>query len=203
MNNSNTGNTYIRQTGLVDPIRLDIPISIIGAGGIGSWTALALLKMGCSNVTVYDFDTVEEHNLGSQIYTHTDIGELKVEALKSKLSLLTSTQIHTATANVNTMNMIPTTSIVILAVDNIDTRKQVFEALEGTNCVLIDGRMAGNAIEIYTVKPDDPTSVKAYQDTLFEASEALPIPCSERAVVYNCFVMSGLITDLVGKYSNH
>lgn len=57
-------------------------------------------------------------------------------------------------------------------------------------------------IQQETCKMDDRTQCTNYEKSLFETSEALPLPCSERAVVYNCFVMAGLIADLVGKYSN-
>jgi len=49
-------NIYKRQTNLVKPEELDFPILLIGCGGIGSWTLLALRKMGCSNVAVVEFD---------------------------------------------------------------------------------------------------------------------------------------------------
>src|ERR1035437_9086780 len=86
-------NFHMRQLGLIDPEKLQMPIAIIGAGSIGSWTALALLKLGCSDVTVFDFDKVEEHNIGSQIYTMADIGKDKTQALKDRLGLLVNTEV--------------------------------------------------------------------------------------------------------------
>ncbi|KKK73235.1 hypothetical protein LCGC14_2895880, partial [marine sediment metagenome] len=81
---------YSRQMGIVDPGKLDIPIAVVGAGGIGSWTTLALTRMGCNDITVIDFDKVEAHNVGSQIFTEDDIGKTKVEALADKISSLGS-----------------------------------------------------------------------------------------------------------------
>jgi len=34
---------------------------------------------------------------------------------------------------------------------------------------------------------------------LFEPAEAIPVNCSMRSVVYNVFIVGGLITDLVTK----
>lgn len=196
------GNTFIRQLGLIDPANLTMPIAVIGAGGIGSWTTLGLLKLGCSNVTVYDFDNVEEQNLGSQIYTETDIGSSKVEALQRKLStLVDGRRAHVENYRIQDTTL-PLADIFILAVDNIDTRKDVYNTLKGTDAVLIDGRMAGNAIEIYTVKLNDPDSCRQYEKTFFDASEALPIPCSMRSVIYNTFIISGYITDIVSQIAN-
>ena len=57
---------YKNQSDIFTPI--DIPIHIIGIGGIGSWTAFILAKMGCQDINLYDFDEVEDHNIASQIY---------------------------------------------------------------------------------------------------------------------------------------
>src|SRR3990170_3456674 len=88
-----TNNFHIRQTDLIHPDRLTMPIAIIGAGSIGSWTALALLKLGCSDVTVYDYDNVEEQNVGSQIYKSADVGMPKTEALRNRLGILVDTEV--------------------------------------------------------------------------------------------------------------
>jgi hypothetical protein len=89
--------------------------------------------------------------------------------------------------------------IVIAAVDNITVRKEIFEHLKTTetNILYIDPRMAGNAIEIYEILlPNVTNDVRQYEDTLFDETNALPIACSERSVVYNVFVVAGMIGDL-------
>jgi hypothetical protein len=62
--------------------------------------------------------------------------------------------------------------------------------------------MAGNAIEIYTVNCDNKEDQDKYAETLFTEEETIPVPCSERAVVYNVFVIAGLMGDLIGKIAN-
>ena len=42
---------FIRQSGLIDSEIFSIPINIIGAGGIGSFTTLALAKCGFEDIT--------------------------------------------------------------------------------------------------------------------------------------------------------
>jgi len=41
--------------------------------------------MGCENITLVDYDEVELHNTASQFYKTSDIGKLKVEALKDNI----------------------------------------------------------------------------------------------------------------------
>ncbi len=60
---------------------------IIGSGGLGSWISLYLTQMGFKYLSIVDFDKVEISNLSRQVlFNFKDIGENKVEVLKSRLS---------------------------------------------------------------------------------------------------------------------
>ena len=56
------------------------PITIIGIGGIGSWVAFLLFKMGYK-LDIYEFDTLERLNIGSQLYPEYLVGRSKATAL--------------------------------------------------------------------------------------------------------------------------
>lgn len=58
---------------------------IAGAGGLGSNCAAALVRVGIGRLVICDFDRVEESNLNRQLYFRDQIGQLKVEALKTNL----------------------------------------------------------------------------------------------------------------------
>lgn len=196
-------NHYIRQMGLANPEKLTKKILIVGAGSIGSWTALALLKLGCSDVTILDFDEVEEHNAGSQVYTSFDAGKTKLAALGERLEWLAEIQptyIQEKITPDNASTILSEFDIVIGAIDNIEGRKLIYETLKGSTKLYIDGRMAGNAIEIYTVPLYDTKKLELYESSLFTDEEAIHVPCSERSVVYNCFVIAGLLCDIVNQH---
>lgn len=194
-------NQYIRQTGLIDPVKLEMPITIIGAGGIGSWTALALIKMGCVNVTSIDMDSVEEHNLGSQFYTTIDVDKKKTQALADKIEQMTDWHL-TPVMEEWTPEKPLEGNIIISAVDDIDLRKQMFESLKGSDKIFIDGRMAGNYLELYVIPMYNPERVAYYETTLFSSDEADPTPCTERAVIYNCLFIGALMADVVAQIAN-
>lgn len=207
-----TNDRLIRQSGLVDETKLDTPLSIVGAGSIGSWTTLALTKMGLNKIVVVDMDKVEEHNLGAQIYGLADVGNLKASALKEYIFLNSNEEIgdyigEVSAGKTNTLIQ-PNQSILISAVDNMTTRKFMFEDWSKRLssllpfAYLIDGRMAANAIDIFCVNMKDEKAREAYAKTLFTDEEADPTPCSERAVAYNVFVVAGIISDMVAQILN-
>ena len=58
---------------------------IMGCGAIGSSTAIQLVRMGAEKFSLYDFDIVEDVNVGVSQFTMNDVGLLKVEALQNHI----------------------------------------------------------------------------------------------------------------------
>lgn len=58
-------------------------VVICGVGALGSNLADNLLRQGFADLTIIDFDRVEDHNIGTQRYGRTDVGAVKVEALRN------------------------------------------------------------------------------------------------------------------------
>lgn len=66
----------------------DTPIHVIGLGAIGSFVAENLARIGCPELHLYDFDTVEDTNIANQLYTTEDVGSLKTIALTKHLTAI-------------------------------------------------------------------------------------------------------------------
>lgn len=60
-------------------------IHIVGCGSVGSTLAENLARCGITKMTLWDFDTVEAHNIVNQMFRQQDVGKTKVEALKDIL----------------------------------------------------------------------------------------------------------------------
>lgn len=60
-------------------------VHIVGCGSVGSTIAENLARCGVKNITLWDFDYVESHNISNQMFRECDIGQLKCEALKDIL----------------------------------------------------------------------------------------------------------------------
>lgn len=191
---------YKRQLTIIEPETLKMPILVIGGGGIGSWSALALAKMGCQDLKVMDFDKVELHNTASQIYDEGNIGKNKVKALAETIEKMTSLKIGGIAEKWSKDSQF-WSPITISGVDSIETRKEIWEAIPKDNKVnfYIDGRMAGNLIRIYIVDFSKKEMVENYDKAINSKIEVEAQACTERAVVYNTFICGGLMANIVKK----
>ena len=60
-------------------------VAIVGCGGLGSNAAAMLVRCGVGELTLIDFDVVEESNLNRQLFFRDQLGMAKTEALRDTL----------------------------------------------------------------------------------------------------------------------
>lgn len=182
---------HVRQLDIFRPI--DSPIHILGAGGIGSWTALLLAKMGCVDLSVYDDDVVEDHNVASQCYKENQLGQEKLVALGDNIKEQSGVEIKTyAIQHENKIR----DGLVIIAVDSMEARISINDKLQGKNVHIIDGRMGGLQLEVYV------KSIADYHKTLVNPLDVDVEACTARAISFNCSVVAGIIANYVRQYFN-
>ncbi len=105
----------------------DCKVLIVGTGGLGSPTALALASAGIGTMGLMDYDSVELSNLNRQILHSTSrIGMPKVESAKDFIKN-NYNDINIVTYNVglnknNVMEIINEYDVIIDGVDNFPTR---------------------------------------------------------------------------------
>lgn len=191
------------QTTILNP-ELQPNILIIWVGWVGSMTALVLAKMWLKNITVIDWDEIEDHNVASQFYKEDQLGLSKVEALKENVLEYTwveVTAIHgwrDKDTNKDIWFDIEA-DIVILAADNMDVRKEAVDFFkDNLDTLIIESRMWGIEYMIQTFYP----SVQYFERlaTWFPQEEADPIICTEKAICFNTAVISGRIWEIVSNY---
>ena len=68
------------------PEKMEGRVHIIGCGAVGSTLAENLAHLGVKQFSLYDFDTVEPHNVANQMFTSEDIGKLKVDAVAEMIT---------------------------------------------------------------------------------------------------------------------
>lgn len=187
---------YWRQLDVFNPTNFKTPVHIIGVGATGSWIALVLAKMGVQNITAWDFDCVEVHNLPNQIYGLEEVGLLKVEALKKILYRDCGVEITAKAERVDGSQKL--SGIVYICVDTMSARREIWEKSLKLNIgisLVVETRLGAELGLIYTIRPLNPRDIKGYENTLYSDEEAEESPCTYRAI-------STVVSSIAGLASN-
>jgi len=196
---------FTRQLQLVPLAALaDTHIDIIGVGAIGSAAGLQLAKMGCGKIRAFDHDSVEIHNLPNQSYWLSHIGIPKVDAFAEVVAANIGGDV------VDPINSLWTGAkgqelhgIVVATPDTMEARMNIWKHCYGNINVdlLIDARMGGQEYVVLCIDPKDVTAAEYYEkEFLFSDDEAMDLPCTAKAIVYNVFIVGGIICSLVRKW---
>ncbi len=189
-----------RQQDLIEPDQLDVPITVIGCGGIGSFVVLALAKMGCRALSAWDDDRVEPHNIPNQAYRVADVGRLKVEALAELVREVAGVSLAIRAERVREQRL---QGLVVSAVDTMAARREIWlKAIRHRAAVplYLDARMGAEVARILTVRPADPDDIRRYEATLYDDLEAVVLPCSAQAIVYTGFSIAALVAGQIKKF---
>jgi len=208
--NQNLQNRFLRQLEIVPPEKLSFPITVIGAGAIGSATVVTLAKMGCSDITVRDADTLEDVNIPNQLLEDVNIpnqlckpamvSRPKVEALAELVDELTEVRIKQVNQRYMGQRL---KGVVIVTVDNMTTRQKVWKRakLKRKIPLLIDARMGAEFARIYAIYPTNVRDTDFYEQNLYSNEDAEHLPCSARSIIYCPTVIAGYIALLVKQHA--
>jgi molybdopterin/thiamine biosynthesis adenylyltransferase len=106
---------------------LDAKVLLVGAGGLGSPSALYLAAAGVGTLGIVDSDVVDESNLQRQVLHATDrVGMSKVESAKLTIGALNPevnvVGYETRLTPENARDIVAGYDVVVDGVDNFDTR---------------------------------------------------------------------------------
>jgi PRTRC genetic system ThiF family protein len=105
-----------------------ITISVIGCGGTGAYVVTQLAKIAISlrelkdidlHVVVYDYDKVEQHNVGRQLFSYADVGKYKSDVIVERVNRFYGLQWISKREKVNKSLE---SNIVITCTDNLSSR---------------------------------------------------------------------------------
>ena len=163
-----------------NPIENNVTAHVIGIGATGSHIAIALAKMGVENIHIYDFDTVDEHNITNQMYDTLDIGKSKIDAMEEKL-LAINPDIKITTHPEGWKEDMPLSGYIFLCVDSIATRKAICETNLYNNYIkaMFDFRLVLTDAQTYctewTTEEKKEKFIKTMNFTDAEAKEQTPV----------------------------
>ncbi len=193
-----TDERYSRQRDIVPPERLAAcKVTVIGVGAIGRQVALQLTAMGIGWLQLIDFDTVEESNIASQGYLEDDLSRPKVQAT-ADLCQQIDHQLETHEINERFRRSMEIGNVVFCAVDTIDARRLIWEAVKDRSSFFCDGRMSAEVLRVLTAC--DTASRDHYPTTLFSAGEAYAGACTAKATIYCANIAAGLMLAQFAKH---
>ncbi len=99
-------------------------VSVVGIGGVGSWTAEALARSGIGRLTLIDLDHVAESNVNRQIHAlDGTLGQAKVAAMAERIAAINpDCRVDTVEEFVdadNVASVIPACDSVVDAIDQV------------------------------------------------------------------------------------
>lgn len=177
------------------------PVVVVGgAGGIGSWLSFFLARANF-NVTLSDFDTVEEHNIGGQLFKRNQIGRYKAEAVGRNVSEFSTNTINAQIVKITEETA--THEFMFSAFDNMDARRAMFKVWKRSwnsmnRPIFIDGRLNAEQFQIFCVTPENADEYERIH--LFNDSEVEDAPCSAQQTTHTAAMIAG---HMVGFFTNH
>lgn len=177
------------------------PVVVVGgAGGIGSWLSFFLARANF-NVTLSDFDTVEKHNIGGQLFKRSQIGKYKAEAVGRNVSEFSTNTINAQIVKITEETA--THEFMFSAFDNMDARRAMFKVWKRSwnsmnRPIFIDGRLNAEQFQIFCVTPENADEYERMH--LFNDSEVEDAPCSAQQTTHTAAMIAG---HMVGFFTNH
>ena len=189
---------YSRQRDIVPQEKLAAcRATVIGVGAIGRQVSLQLAAMGVPWLQLIDFDLVEPSNLASQGFLEKDLGRPKVEAtadlcreINRGLEVQALPQRFRRSTQVG--------RVVFCCVDQIETRRQIWQAVQHRLDFFCDGRMAAEVLRVVTVA--DSASRRHYPTTLFAAQDAYAGSCTAKTTIFCANIAAGLMLSQFTKW---
>lgn len=148
----------------------DAKVAIVGIGGVGSWTAEALVRTGISDITLIDLDEVCISNTNRQIHAlDGNIGKAKAEAMKERMLLINPSARVTTIVDFFTQSTADDIlslpfDIMIDAIDSVDNKcLLIAESIRRKKALVTCGSVGGRI---------DPTQIRK-ADLQFTTNDTL------------------------------
>ena len=191
------------------PVLYKKDVMLLGQGGIGSWCAMALSRIGV-NLYTYDMDTYESHNMTGQLVRMSDIGKNKAISMKEIISQFSpDCEVETA-GEYKKMSM--SNNIVICGFDNMKARRIAFENWrdmletlseeERTNCFFQDGRLNVEQMQILNISGNRKDLIEKYErEFLFSDEQVAEAECTFKQTSHSAMMIAGHMTGFLTNWA--
>ena len=171
---------FLRNKNLI-PIPKLTNITIIGAGGIGSFVLQGLTMMGWKCIHIWDNDLVSPHNLSTTAYPLNTQDIPKVEAANIIHSMYSENWQTLKTYNDMFTKNSKIEPNMIVCTDDMESRKMIYNRWKELNKgFFIDLRMGATTVEMVTMTPGNDT----YDKYWIATNDVPEAPCSQKHTVF-------------------
>lgn len=185
-----------------------LDVHLVGCGGIGSYAALALTKMGFGSFTLYDDDKVEAANVATQAFTDLDVGLRKVQALKGLMERVNPrVEVKGVARRVDKKEGLEIAGrgaewvVVVAAVDSIPARRDVWKWAKRAGAGLyVDPRMGAETFEMFAIpNPGGPGPFATWFDGWVKDKSGAysEEPCGAKAIAYTGAMAGAMVASAV------
>ncbi|BAZ70480.1 UBA/THIF-type NAD/FAD binding protein [Fischerella sp. NIES-4106] len=139
-----------RTSALMHQLR-DFPVTICGAGALGANITENLARSGFGKLRVIDRDRIEERNLSTQPYYHSDVGTYKAKILTNNLYRALGITIDGRAKELtpaNASQLLTDSALVIDTFDNSSSRQAVFDYCQNSQIPCLHVGLASDYAEI-------------------------------------------------------
>jgi molybdopterin/thiamine biosynthesis adenylyltransferase len=138
------------------------PLTLCGAGALGSHLADNLARQGFTRLRLLDRDRVEEHNVSTQLYGLSDVGAPKAEVLRGRLFRATGVEAEAVVKELterNARSLLKGGGLVLDTFDNSASRRLVQETCRSLQLPCMHVGLFADYAEViwderYRVPPD-------------------------------------------------
>jgi len=217
-------------SGILDKRITTTAVSIYGLGHLGSWIARALVALGVRDMSLHDFDIIEERNLSGSVYSRKNVGEHKTDALisilkndtlvsgeDSRRGITGSSETLGYAFNTKAIGFVyqPFVDFYILATDNPESRiaiaKTIFEqwnmcghakCFSQITPVLIDTRSNGASFTVMNVPIRDREMQKRYMLDLEELARGTGrVACDASNIIQVPLFVSAIVSQMIASFA--
>lgn len=168
-------------------------VDVVGCGALGSRIAMSVAKLGIENISLWDFDKIEEHNVANQLFGNNQVGKFKAATLHEMIKESTGTECMVQGKCDGDQ---PFGDIVFMCVDSMKVRKELWEKqvkYQPGVSLLVESRMGADSCRVYAIQPCNPQHVERYEQTIYGDEEAEVSVCgSSISVGPTAEIVSGL-----------
>lgn len=150
----------------------DAHVCVIGIGGVGSWTAEALVRSGIGSLTLVDLDDVCESNINRQVHaTDGVIGTAKIETMAARCRTINPEcsirVIHTFYTAKTSESVLDTEyDFVVDAIDSVKHKVELIYQCRQRKIPIIVSGGAGGRVDPTQIRIADLT--QSYNDKLLQ-----------------------------------